>query len=159
MSSPCMDGLSGMEATTFRATVELAGKTATGVRVPAEVVEALGSGKQPLVRVTIGDHRYRSKVAVRGGEYKLPISAENRAGAGIEAGDEVSVTLALDTDPREVALPADLDAALSGEARSVFDGLSNSRKGWFVDNIESAKAAETRARRVTKAVERLAAGG
>jgi Domain of unknown function (DUF1905)/Bacteriocin-protection, YdeI or OmpD-Associated len=159
MSSAPTDGLSGMEATTFRATVELAGKTATGVRVPAEVVEALGSGKQPLVHVTIEDHRYRSKVAVRGGEYKLPISAENRAGAGIEAGDEVTVTLALDTDPREVALPADLDAALSAEARRVFDGLSNSRKGWFVDNVESAKTAETRERRVAKAVERLAAGG
>ena len=107
------------------------------------------------MHVTIADHRYRSKVAVRGGEYKLPISAENRAGAGIEAGDEVTVTLALDTDPREVALPADLDAALTAEARRVFDGLSNSRKGWFVDNVESAKTAETRARRVAKAVERL----
>jgi hypothetical protein len=158
MSSPGVDGLSHMEATTFCATVQLAGKTATGVLVPAEVVEALASGKQPLVHVTIGEHRYRSKVAVRGGEYKLPISAENRAGAGIEAGDQITVTLALDTEPREFALPADLDAAMTAEARRAFDGLSNSRKGWFVTGIESAKTPETRARRVAKAVEQLSAG-
>jgi hypothetical protein len=40
-------------------------------------------------------------VAVRGGEYKLPISARNRESAGIAAGDEVYVSLALDTEPRE----------------------------------------------------------
>ena len=53
--------------TRFRAIVELAGKTATGIRVPPDAVAALGAGKQPLVRVTVNGHTYRSKVAVRGG--------------------------------------------------------------------------------------------
>lgn len=87
---------------TFRETVDLDGKTATGIEVPEDVVAALGTHKQPLVHVTIGSHSYRSKVAVRGGEYKLPISAKNRAGAGVAAGDEVDITLVIDTEPREV---------------------------------------------------------
>jgi hypothetical protein len=145
---------------TFRATVDLAGKTATGVRVPAAVVEALGSQRQPLVRVTIGDYTYRSKVAVRGGEFKLPISAENREGAGVAAGDEIEVTLELDTEPREVALPNDFAQALDAEpdARRFFEGLSNSQKQWYVQPIEGAKTPETRERRIAKAVERLREG-
>src|SRR5688572_9246459 len=90
----------------FRATVELAGRTATGVRVPAAVVEALEAGRQPLVKATIGDHTYRSKVAVRRGEYRLPISAENRELAGVQAGDEIEVSIKLDRDPRVVAVPS-----------------------------------------------------
>jgi antitoxin component of MazEF toxin-antitoxin module len=83
----------------FRTTVELGGRTATGMRVPPEVVEALGAGKKPPVRVTIGGHTYRSTVATRGGVYLLPISAENRAGAGVAAGDEVEVDVELDDAP------------------------------------------------------------
>ncbi len=145
---------------TFRATVLLAGRTATGVRVPAEVVEALGSTKQPAVQVTIGEHTYRSKVAVRGGEYKLPISAENRTAAGVAAGDEVEVTLALDTEPRELTVPEDFAHALDAapQARAFFDGLSYSQRQWFVLGIEDAKTPETRSRRIDKAVARLHEG-
>lgn len=47
----------------FRATVELGGKTATGIRVPAEVVTGLGSGRRPRVTVTINGGTYRSTIA------------------------------------------------------------------------------------------------
>ncbi|MGB7806338.1 MAG: DUF1905 domain-containing protein, partial [Actinomycetota bacterium] len=47
----------------FRATIQLNGKTATGIPVPAKVVEELGKGKRPPVQVTIGAHTYRSTVA------------------------------------------------------------------------------------------------
>jgi Bacteriocin-protection, YdeI or OmpD-Associated/Domain of unknown function (DUF1905) len=155
-----MQSTKNAEAQTFRATVELAGKTATGVRVPAAVVEALGSQRQPLVRATIGGYTYRSKVAVRGGEFKLPISADNREGAGVAAGDEIDVTLELDTEPREIAVPDDFARALDAEldARRFFDGLSHSQKQWFVLPIEDAKTPETRGRRIAKAVARLREG-
>ena len=84
--------------------------------MPDDVVEALGAGKRPAVRVTIGAHTYRSTIASRGGVYLLPLSAENRAGAGVAAGDEVDVTVELDTEPREVAVPDDLATALAGDA-------------------------------------------
>jgi len=144
----------------FRSTVELGGKTATGLPVPAEVVEALGSGRKPAVRVTIGGHTYRSTVATRGGVYMLPLSGENRTAAGVTAGDAVDVDVELDDQPREVAVPDDLAAALAEDdaARTAFEGLPYSHRQRHVLAIEGAKAPETRQRRVAKALEMLREG-
>jgi hypothetical protein len=144
----------------FRTTVELGGTTATGLPVPAEIVEALGSGKKPAVRVTIGAHTYRSTVATRGGVYLVPLSGENRTAAGVAAGDEVDVELELDDQPREVAVPDDLAAALAEDdaARATFEKLPYSHRQRHVLAIEGAKAPETRQRRVAKAVEMLREG-
>ena len=146
--------------TRFRTTIQLAGKTATGIEVPEQIVEALGSGKRPPVRVTIAGHTYRSTVAPRRGRYLIGVSGENREAAGVSAGDEVEVGIELDTEPREVAVPADLAQALDadGEARRFFDGLSNSKKQRLVIPIEGAKQAETRRRRIGKAVGMLREG-
>ena len=141
--------------------MELGGKTATGMEVPASVVEELGAGKKPPVRVTVGGHTYRSTVAVMGGRYLLPLSAENRTAAGVAAGDDVEVTVELDTGPREVAVPDDLRAALEGDdpAREAFERLSYSHQRRHVLAIEDARTPETRQRRVTKALEMLRSGG
>lgn len=144
----------------FRAQVQLAGKTATGIVVPAEIVEGLAAGGRPPVRVTLGGHTYRTTVATRGGEFKLPLSAENREAAGVSAGDEVDVGIELDTQPREVPVPPDFVEALEADqdAKRFFDGLSYSQKQWFVIGIEQAKKPETRQRRIVKAVSRLREG-
>ena len=144
----------------FRATIQLDGKTATGIPVPDEVVAALGPDKRPAVVVTIGDFTYRTTVGSMGGVYKVPVSADNRQKAGVSAGDEVEVDIELDTAPREIEVPADLGQALSGaaEARRFFDGLTASQKRAYVTWIESAKKAETRDRRVVEAVDMLRAG-
>jgi len=141
----------------FRAVLELAGRTATGIEVPAEVVAALGSSKRPAVQVTINGHSYGSTVAVMGGRYLLPVSAENRAAAGIAAGDEVDVELVLDTAPRVVTVPEDLQAALAASpvAGERFAALSYSHQRAHVLSVEGAKAADTRARRVTKVIDTL----
>lgn len=143
-----------------RTVIELNGKTATGMRVPAEVVEGLGSSKRPPVRVTINGYTYRSTVAPMGGAYMLPVSAEVRAGAGVAAGDEVEAEIELDNAPREVTLPPDFAAALDAapEARRFFDGLSYSNKRALVTAIEAAKAPETRQRRIAKTVASLSEG-
>lgn len=145
----------------FRSTVVLGGKTATGIRVPTEVVAGLGTSKQPAVRVTVGGHTYRSHVAVRGGDFLVPLSAENRSSAGVAAGDEVEVDIALDTEPRELVVPTDFAEALDAdaEARRAFDALSYSGKRGYVYPIEDAKTAETRQRRIAKAVNVLRDGG
>jgi hypothetical protein len=144
----------------FRTQVELGGKTATGFEVPADVVETLGRGKRPPVTVRIGEHQYRSTVAVMDGRYLLPLSAENREAAGVAAGDEVEVELELDTAPREVDLPDDLARALDAEphARRTFDALSNSNRKWHVLQVTGAKSDETRARRIAKSVATLREG-
>ena len=144
----------------FRATIQLGGKTATGIPVPEEVVAALGSSKRPPVRVTINGYAYRSSVASVGGEYMIALSAENRAGAGVAAGDEVDVDVELDTAPREVVVPPDFEEALAqdADAKQFFDGLSYSNKRRYVMGIEEAKSAETRQRRIAKAIGMLREG-
>jgi hypothetical protein len=146
-----------MTTTTFRATIELNGRTATGISVPPDVVAGLGAGKKPPVRVTIAGHSYRTTIAPRGERYLIPVSAENRAAAGVAAGDEVDVEIALDTEPRVLAVPGDLAEALDREpaARARFDALSYSAKQRHVLPIAQAKTAETRARRVAKALDAL----
>jgi hypothetical protein len=144
----------------FRTTILQSGKTATGIQVPAEVVEALGSGKRPAVKVTINGYTYRSTVAVMGGAYMVGVNADHRAGAGVAGGDEVDVEMELDTAPREVTVPADLAAALDAEpdARRTFDGLSYSNKSWHVLQVAGAKTDETRQRRIDKSVAVLKQG-
>ena len=144
----------------FHTTILQSDKTATGIQIPDEVVEALGSGKRPAIKVTINGFTYRSTVAVMGGAYMVGVSAENRAGAGVAGGDEVDVDIELDTAPREVEVPADFAAALDAEpaARRTFDALSNSNKGWHTYQLNAAKTDETRQRRITKSIDALKDG-
>jgi hypothetical protein len=144
----------------FRASIQLGGKTATGIEVPPEIVASLGASKRPAVRVTINDYTYRSTVAPLGGTFMLPVSAEVRERASVAAGDEVDVDIEPDTEPREVTVPPDFTAALDddADARRYFDGLSYSNKRRFVMGIEEAKSAETRQRRIAKAIGTLREG-
>jgi Domain of unknown function (DUF1905) len=104
-------GMRSMHAETFRVTVVPAGN-ATGAEVPAEVLDALGEGKRPAVAITINGHTWRSRVASKQGRYLVGLSAANRAAPGIAEGDQIEVTLRLDTEPRELDEPADLKVAL-----------------------------------------------
>lgn len=141
----------------FRATLLAGGKTATGIRVPEEVVEALGRGRRAAVTVTLRDHSYRTTFGVMGGHCMIPVSAENRAAAGVAAGDELVVRVEPDDAPRVLDVPGDLSAALDADppARAAFDALSYSNRRRHVLSVEGAKTAETRARRIAKAVEVL----
>jgi hypothetical protein len=144
----------------FRATILQNDKTATGIRVPPEIVAALGSSKRPPVQVTINGHTYRSSIAVLGGEFMLGVSADVRQAAGVAGGDQVDVEMELDTAPREVVVPADFHAALKADdaAQRSFYALNYSNRKRIVLGIEGAKAAETRQRRIEKAISDLRGG-
>lgn len=142
----------------FRTTVVLAGKTATGLQVPDDVVAALGAGRRPPVVVRVGGHTYRTTVASMGGAYWVPLSAEHREAAGVRAGEEVDVVVEHDPAPREVALPEDLAAAFDDAVATAFDGLAPSHKKEWVRWVEEAKKPETRAARIATTVESLRAG-
>ena len=142
----------------FRTTVVLGGKTATGLQVPDDVVEALGAGKRPPVVVTVGGYTYRTTVAPMGGSFWVPLSAEHREAAGVQADEEVDVSVVLDTAPREVAVPEDLAAAFDDAVRAQFDALAFSHRKEWVRWIEEAKKPETRTARIEKTVESLRAG-
>jgi hypothetical protein len=145
-------------AETFTTTLQKAeGLNATGIRVPAEVIAALGTQKRPKVKVTINGYTYRNTVAVFGDVFMIGVSQEHRAAAGLEAGDEVEVTLELDTEPRTVDVPDDLKAALSEKAGATeaFDALSYTMRKEYVRQVEEAKAQATRERRIAGIVAKL----
>ena len=110
----------------FQGVVELGGRTATGIEIPAPVIEELDAGKRAPVVISLGSHAYRTTLAVMGGRYLVPLSAENRTAAGVAAGDEVEVEVTLDAEPRIVEVPDDLVAALDSEpgGRAAFDALA-----------------------------------
>jgi hypothetical protein len=144
----------------FHTTVLQSGKTATGIRVPDEVIAALGPSRRPAVLVTVNGYSYRTTVASMNGAFMFGVSADNRKNAGVAGGDEVDVEIELDTEPREVNVPADLQEALGGdpEANRFFEALSYSHKSAYVLWIESAKKVETRQRRIPEAVRMLKEG-
>ena len=136
----------------FRATVELGGKTATGIEVPTDVVEELGSGNRPAVQVKIGGHTYRTTVGRMGGRFLIPLSAENRTAAGVAAGDDVSVDITLDTAParstcrrtsRRPWAPRAASSSRRCRSRIARSACARSRR---------RRPPETRQRRIAKAV-------
>jgi hypothetical protein len=144
---------------TFHTTILQTGKNTAGIQVPEEVIEKLGGGNRPLVRVTIKKYTYRSAVAVMGGKYMISFSPEHRRASGVQGGDETDVSLELDLEPRTVEIPKDLKAALvRANALDAFEGAAPSMKKEYVRQVEEAKAQETRERRITKIVQKLSAG-
>ena len=128
-----------------------------GIEVPEHVVLGFDAGKRVPVTVTLNGHTYPSTIAVMGGRYLIPVSAQIRKDAGVAGGEQHEVTLEHDTSSRDTPVPDDLAAALAAAGRrDAFDAQSASKRKEHVRQVESAKAEDTRARRVVKVVEALA---
>lgn len=135
------------------------GKDAVGLVVPPQVIEQLGHGARPPVRVRIGGHEFRYTVGVMGGRAMIGLSKAVRQETGLGPGDEVEVELTVDTTPRTAEVAADFAAAMEAAGtRGFFDALSSSLQRYHVDTIEGAKSDDTRRRRIEKAVGLFAAG-
>ena len=143
----------------MRLTLELqrTGGNTTGFQIPDEAVASLGGGGRPKVTVTVNGFTFPSSIARMGGSYWLGVSAERRTAAGVEGGQVYDLDVELDTAPRVIEAPADLQAALDASpgALAQWQKLSYSHQRQHVEAINSAKAPDTRARRVAKAIEML----
>jgi len=144
----------------FRTEILASGKTAAGIVVPSDVLDALAAGRKPAVRVTINGYTYRSSVATVDGRPMIGVSNDVRNAAGIAAGQIVDVDLEVDTEKRTVALPDELVALLAADpiARAAYDKLSYSNQRRLVEPIDQTKNPETRQRRIDKAMKMLRAG-
>ncbi|HLJ99678.1 MAG TPA: YdeI/OmpD-associated family protein [Streptosporangiaceae bacterium] len=144
---------------TFETTVAATGNN-TGIVVPEEAIEQLAAGKRPPVLVDLNGYEYRSTVAVMGGKHMISISAAVRQATGLKGGDPIRVTLTVADTPREVTIPADFAAALAADeqASAFFGKLSNSMQRYHADSITAAKSADTRQRRIEKAITLFRAG-
>lgn len=132
----------------------------TGIDVPETIIESFGVGKKPPVIITLNNYTYRSTVAVMGGQYLVSLSAEHRKNANVAGGDEVEITIELDTEPRIVELPIDFKMALDKNkiAKDNFEKISNSKKKALVLSITDAKTEETKSKRIDKAINLLIEG-
>ena len=127
------------------------------IPVPFDPALIFGRVRAP-VKVTLNGYTYRSTIAAMGGIVGIPLRKSNREAAGLAGGETIEIRLDLDVDKREVTPPADFVKALkaSPPAWDRWCDLSFSHQREYVEAIEEAKKAETRARRIAGAVRTIA---
>jgi hypothetical protein len=128
------------------------------VPVPFDPKAVFGKVRAP-VTVALNGYTYRSTIASMGGVVCIPLRKSNREAAKLEGSETLSVTLEADLAPRVIEPPKDLVRALKANkaAWAAWQALSYSHQREHVEAIDGAKAPETRARRIAKAVEMCAA--
>jgi len=129
----------------------------TGIHVPDNILERLNGGKRPLVKVKLNGYTYRSAVGKMGDKFMISLSSENRKNANVKGGDTLEVTVALDTEPRIVEVPTELQTELNKNktAKEAFENLAPSKKKAFVLSVTDPKTEETKIRRIEKIIDTL----
>jgi len=94
------------------------------------------------------------------GTYCLGVLKSIQAQAGVRQGDSIAIELELDSEPRTVTVPDDLQKALARDrkAAAAWDTLSYTNRKEIARSLEAAKKPETRKRRLALALEKLAPG-
>jgi len=146
----------------FRTVIEPArGPGATVARVPDQYVAGLGGFKQKRAKGTVNGVPFTTATFPYKGEgLWIGVPKATRIAASANVGDEVEIEIELDDSPREIVLPAELEAAFAAdpELRRTFDALSWSRKRLIFEPLAEAKKPETRRARLEKAVADLRQG-
>ena len=135
--------------------------TWTYLDLPFDAVAAFGQKGQIRVKGTVNGCAYRSTAMPHGdGRHYLVVNKTIRAAAAAQAGATVHVVMEADSARRAVKVPADFTKALAANAaaQAEFKRFPYSHRKEIIDWICAAKRAETRQRRIAKAIERLAAG-
>lgn len=145
-----------MSSKTFKTTIFRDGSTCF-IPVPFDPAPVFGRVRAP-VKVTLNGYTYQSTIASMGGAACIPLRKSNREAAGLEGGETLEVTLELDAEKREVALPADFVRALRATppAFERWKELSYTHQREYVEAVEQAKKKETRERRIRESVEAIA---
>lgn len=142
----------------FITVLSATGGNNVGIVVPDDVVAGFGRGKRVPVLVTIdGGYSYRNTISSMRGQFLISFNAETRAATGKGAGDEISVKLELDEEPRTVEIPEPLAVLLSAEPQllEAWNKLSYSKQRGHEEPIVAARGEDTRTRRVEKAIKAL----
>lgn len=142
-----------MAAKTFRTTIVRDG-SACFIPLDFDPRPVFGKVRAP-VKVTLNGYTYRSTIASMGGQICLPLRKSNREAAGLDGGETLDVTLELDCDERSVAIPADLEGALTPAGRLGWDALSFTHQREHAEAVTGAKKADTRRRRIEEISNRL----
>ena len=133
----------------------------TFIRVPFNVEEPFGTRSRVAVKGSVNGVEFRSSLMPQGGgTHILVVNRELRDKAGVIVGDTASFELALDTEPRVVEVPEELQRALQADedARAAFDKLPYSHQKEYADFVSEAKRPATRERRAARSVQMLTEG-
>jgi uncharacterized protein YdeI (YjbR/CyaY-like superfamily) len=92
--------------------------------------------------------------------HMLGVLKDIRAQIGKTFGDEVTITIEPDSEPRAIEIPKDLMKELKKdkEAKAFFDKLSYTHQKEYVRWVEEARKEETRQNRIVKTMEMLKQG-
>ena len=145
---------------TFTATIQNAGGGGAYVEVPFDVEAVFGS-KRPKVKALIEGIPYRTTLMRMGSEcHMLGVLKDIREQIGKTFGDEITVTLEPDTEPRVIEVPKDLMKELKKDkdAKAFFDKLSYTHQKEYVRWVEETRKEETRQNRIIKTIEMLKKG-
>jgi uncharacterized protein YdeI (YjbR/CyaY-like superfamily) len=127
------------------------------VRIPFDVKKTWGSAR-PKVRGEVNGAVFRTSVfPEKDGRAFLLINKQLQKDAGIVEGITATFKIELDTAPREVEVPAELNGifAESKRLKKWFESLSYSYRRWIADWIAEPKSAASRERRADQIAERL----
>ena len=145
---------------TFTAVIQNAGGGGAFVDIPFDVETVFGA-KKPKIRATIEGVPYRGILTRMGGDQHMLIILKGiREQIGKTFGDEITITVEPDTEPRLIDIPKDLAKELNKEkeAKAFFDKLSYTHRKEYVNWINEAKKEETRQNRILKTIEMLKQG-
>jgi hypothetical protein len=134
------------------------------VDVPEEAVCALKPGAEgksskyiPVLATVNGRSVQTTSLPAGGGKYRMQFNATLRKAAGADAGDVVSVAISLDRASREIAVPADLQAALKkhAKARKGFESLPPGHRRQYLKWMNEAKSEAARSKRIEIMIDRM----
>jgi hypothetical protein len=131
------------------------------LQIPFDVEKLWGTKARLSVRGTMNGFAFRNLIFPDGkGGHTMPVNKTMQGSAKAGPGDVVKMELEPDNAPRIVATPPDFKKALAGDkaAAAFFERIAPSSRKMYVEWITGSKQAETRARRIAKAVQMLRAG-
>lgn len=137
-------------------TVAIPSGNHASIAIPDSVLTELGANRRAPLRVTVNGHTYQSTATAVDGECRVVFPSADRAAAGVNGGDTITVTLELDSGHREVELHPELDEALtSNRVREYFETMAYSHRKEYARAVAEAKADDTRTRRVQAAIDKV----
>jgi hypothetical protein len=141
----------------FSAIIQASERGGAFVVIPFDVEAEYGK-KRVKIEATFDGEPYRGTLVRMGSpDHLLIIRKDIREKIGKQPGDEVEVTLKEDAVPRIVVVPEDVEKAFEDapEAANFYRTLSYTHQREYIQWINEAKRAETRARRIQQAIEML----
>jgi hypothetical protein len=120
--------------------------------IPPELARKWGSG-QKAVRGTLAGTAFRGTASRSGGVLRMPVPQALRDEAGVRCGDTVEAEVELDTEPRPVEIPEELQSVFDDDPdlALLYDQLPPAHRRAWATYVAEARRPETRARRAQKA--------